>query len=97
MELPKIEYDDLPEEVKQKVDSENFEFKSLLDEDILLGMDIDWDLISNSNLSYAKRLIAQRKYVEEVKSITKKCQSGKITEEEAQDLVKEALERRNNI
>lgn len=97
MKLPKIDYNDLPEEVKDKVDPENFSFSPLSEEDILLGMDIDWEMISKSNMSYARRLIAQRKYVEEVKAITKKCQSGKITEEDAQDLVREALERRNSI
>jgi len=89
MELPKISYDDLPESVKNSVDKENFSFESLLDQNYFIDFEIDWESISQSKMSYAKRLMAQRKYVEELKRVTKLCDSGKITEIEAQDMIRE--------
>lgn len=90
MELPEINYEDLPEEIKDRVKEGEFSFEKLSDLNYFVDFKIDWETISGSKQSYAKRLIAQRKYVEDLKRITKQCDSGKITEEDAVEMAREA-------
>jgi len=96
MELPKINYDDLPEEIKQKIGKDEYSFQSLIDQDYFVGFNIDWESIAKGKSSYARRAVAQRKYVDELEGITKLVDKGKITEEDAINMAKEARQRKED-
>lgn len=95
MTLPKINYEDLPEEVKDIV-NEDFIFDPVLDRDYLVTLPISGEEYVNARLLSARKHVLQKHFVEAITRITKKLESGKISEEKAAQLFKEAIDKRDN-
>ena len=95
MKLPKINYEDLPEEVKENYSEDQIEFDSVLDGDYAVEFPVSSEKYKSDRMNSAKKAILQKKYVEETNYIRKRLLSGKITEEKALSLLKEATDRRD--
>ena len=97
MKLPKINYEDLPEEVKENFTEDEIEFDSVLDEDYAVEFPVSSERYRSERIASAKKAILQKKYVEEITSIKKRFDNGKITEEKALTLLREATDRRDQV
>tara|TARA_B100000902_G_scaffold331846_1_gene329440 strand:- start:247 stop:537 length:291 start_codon:yes stop_codon:yes gene_type:complete len=94
MTLPKINYEDLPEEVKDVVD-EDFVFDPVLDREYVVKLPISGEEYVTARLMSARKSILQKQFVEEATRIYKKLESGKISEDKAKQLLKEAMDKRD--
>ena len=97
MKLPKINYEDLPEEVKGNFTEDEIEFDSVVDEDYAVEFPVSSERYRSERIASAKKAILQKKYVEEITSIKKRFDRGKITEEKALTLLREATDRRDQV
>jgi len=94
MELPKINFEDLPDEVKELV-KDGAEFESIVDEDFALDFPIGPEQHKTMKVDSAKRLVLHRRWVEEMERLYKRYESGRITKEEADRLMREATDKKN--
>lgn len=97
MKLPKINYEDLPEEVKENFTEDEIEFDSVVDEDYAVDFPVSSERYRSERIASARKAILQKKYVEEITSIKKRFDNGKITEEKALTLLREATDRRDQV
>ena len=97
MKLPKINYEDLPEEVKGNFTEDEIEFDSVVDEDYAVDFPVSSERYRSERIASARKAILQKKYVEEITSIEKRFDRGKITEEKALTLLREATDRRDQV
>ena len=97
MKLPKINYEDLPEEVKGNFTEDEIEFDSVVDEDYAVEFPVSSERYRSERIASARKAILQKKYVEEITSIKKRFDNGKITEEKALTLLREATDRRDQV
>ena len=97
MKLPKINYEDLPEEVKGNFTEDEIEFDSVVDEDYAVDFPVSSERYRSERIASARKAILQKKYVEEITSIKKRFDNGKITEEKALTLLREATDRRDQV
>lgn len=96
MELPHIKNENLPEELKEILGDSDANFDPLFDEEFAVDFPIDSQTFVNQKIASARRMILHRKYVEEMQMLYKKYESGKISAEEAERLMKEATQRKND-
>tara|TARA_B100000902_G_C26961115_1_gene740559 strand:- start:427 stop:717 length:291 start_codon:yes stop_codon:yes gene_type:complete len=85
MKLPKIDYNDLPDEVKALV-GEDFEFDSLVDDNYAVEFPVSSERYKSDRYESARKMIQFRKYDEMTDDILKRYEDGHITKEQAEDL-----------
>jgi len=89
MKLPKINYEDLPKEVRELV-GEDFEFESLADDNYAVEFPVTSDRYRSERMTSAEKFIKFKKYDEMTADIMKRYEDGHITKEEAEVLWAEA-------
>lgn len=90
MRLPEIDSNDLPKEIKEKLEGQDFHWESIHEEDFLIKFPVTPEVAEKQKRKSQIIFVAYRKYVEETKKIQKKLEKNSITEEEASELVQEA-------
>lgn len=94
MALPKINYEDLPEKVKDIVD-EDFIFDEMLDGEYAVDFPVSSSQYRADKIASGRKAILQKRYLEEITNIKKRFDTGKITESKALTLFIEATDRRD--
>lgn len=90
--MKKIKVSELPEDIQELFDGEDeIEFQSLIDPEITNLLTITQDLYNNDRLQSAKKLVAHRKYTQEMSILYKKYEEGKLTSEKAEKLMQQAM------
>lgn len=95
MKLPKINFDDLPDEVKTLVEN-GAEFNSLSDENFAVDFPIGPEEHKQMKVDSARKLVLHRRWTEEMKSLYDRYETGKITKEDAERLMQEATDRKKS-
>lgn len=90
MRLPYISPDDLPKEVREKIEGQDYHWESLHEEDFLVKFPVSAEAAEKQKRKAQIIFVAYRKYVEETKVIQKKLEKNSLTEEEASELMQEA-------
>ena len=65
-QLPKIKFEDLPEEIKEAVNECDIEWESLIDQDYLIGFPIGPEEAKDMKVKSAKKMVAYRLCGEEM-------------------------------
>ena len=95
--LPKIKYEDLPDEIKEAVEECDIEWESIVDQDYFVGFPIGPDEAKDMKVKSAKRMVAYRLWGEEMNTLYKKLQKGTLSQQEAEAKMQEATCRRDRI
>lgn len=96
MSNTKIEWEDLPEDLKQYFDEDGeIEFETFIESNGEVPLPITAYQFSQHRLESAKRMLKHRRYVEEMKILYDKYENGKLPQEEAEKLMNEARQRYN--
>jgi len=96
MKLPKINYEDLPKEVRELV-GEDFEFESLADGNYAVDFPVTSDRYRSERMTSAEKYVKFKKYDEMTADIMKRYESGAITKEQGDVLWAKANELLNSI
>lgn len=92
--MKKVKINELPEEIQSLFDGEDeIEFESLVDPEITNLLTITQDIYDNDKLESARKLVAHRKYTQEMAILYKKYEEGRLTPEKAEQLMQEARSR----
>ncbi len=95
--LPKIKYEDLPDEIKEAVEECDIEWESIVDQDYFVGFPIGPDEAKDMKVKSAKRMVAYRLWGEEMNTLYKKLEKGTLSQQEAEAKMQEATCRRDRI
>ena len=95
--LPKIKYDDLPDEIKEVLDEVDVEWESLIDTDYFMGFTLGPEAHKDMRVRSAKRMVAYRLWGEEMNKLYRKLELKRITKDECEAAMQEAKVRRDRI
>jgi len=90
MRLPYIDPDDLPKEVKEKIEGKDYHWESIHEEDFLVKFPVSFEAAEKQKRKAQIVFVAYRRYVEDTKEIMRRLEKKSITEEEATNLIQEA-------
>jgi len=95
--LPKIKYEELPDEIKDVLDEVDVEWESLIDTDYFIGFPLGPEAHKTMRVKSAKRMVAYRLWGEEMNQLYRKLELKRITKEECEAAMQEAKLRRDRI
>ena len=96
-QLPKIKFEDLPDEIKEAVNECDIEWESLIDQDYFIGFPIGPEEAKDMKVKSAKKMVAYRLWGEEMNTLYRKMEKGQLTREQAETKMQEAKSRRDRI
>ena len=96
-QLPKIKFEDLPDEIKEAVNECDIEWESLIDQDYFIGFPIGPEEAKDMKVKSAKKMVAYRLWGEEMNTLYRILEKGKLTREQAEIKMQEAKSRRDRI
>lgn len=91
MSTSKFNLEDIPQEILDILEEgDSFEFESLIDPNTPELLTVTKEMYDNDKLKSAKKLVAHRKYVQEMTILYKKYEDGKLDQDKAETLMQNA-------